>query len=252
MHDNVFHAPVKDPKTIVDIGCGTGVATRELAAQFADAQVYGVDLSSLPGHEQRPSNVEFIQGDTRKLMAEGGDARLAPGSVDYVFERLLVLGVTDWPGHVKMVADSVRSGGWVEFHEWDFQVSEGGVNVTDQWPWQQEMVRGGWEAKKLDLRCSQKMAGWMRDAGLVDVKTVSYLAPLGLLDIEAHPEGQKMVEYLAKWWPRTMWLCIPSLMPPADPKYVEGLKAQMLEDLKAARDEQRKSYEIVVCYGRKP
>jgi hypothetical protein len=30
----------------------------------------------------------------------------------------------------------------------------------------------------LDLRCSQKLEGWMKEAGLVDIKKVSYWRPL--------------------------------------------------------------------------
>ena len=33
---------------------------------------------------------------------------------------------------------------------------------------------------------------------------------------------------------------------------VEGMKARMVRDLEVAQREGRKSYEIVVCYGRKP
>jgi trans-aconitate methyltransferase len=255
MHRSVLHAPVKDPKKIVDIACGTGVVTRDLAAKFPAAQVYGVDLIAMPEEQSvRPSNLEYIEGDIMKLTGEQGDTRLAPGSLDYVFQRLLVCGMKcmDWPEYVKTAAKSVRSGGWVEIHEWDFQVSENGVNVSDEWPWQQEMIRRGRETKGLDLRCAQKVAGWMRDAGLVDVKTVSYFAPLGTWDVDARPETRTMAEYLTKWWPTVNRVLIPSLVGTEDKQHVEDLMVQMLKTLKTAEEEQRKAYEIVVCYGRKP
>jgi hypothetical protein len=205
-------------------------------------------------HSVRPSNLEYVEGDVLKLMGEQGDARLGPGSLDYVFQRLLVCGMkaTDWPEYVKTAARSVRSGGWVEIHEWDFQVSENGVNVSDEWPWQQEMISQGRETKGLDLRCAQKVAGWMRDADLVDIETVSYFAPLGTWDVDARPETRTMAEYLAKWWPTVNRVLIPSLVRTEDKQHVEDLKAQMLKTLKTAEGKQRKAYEIVVCYGRKP
>jgi trans-aconitate methyltransferase len=252
MHGKLFHAPLNEPKLIIDIGCGPGVVSHELASKFPAAQIYGIDLSVLPEHSDRPSNLEYIYGDIRKLTTNGGDTRLAPGTIDYAFERLLLLGMTDWPGYIQTVADRVRSGGWAEIHEWDWQVSENGVNVSDEWPWMQEMIRSAWETKGLDLRCSQKLAGWMRDAGLVDIQTFSYRAPLSMLDVEAYPETRKMAEYLAKWWPRVNWLCIPALMGAASPEQVEDAKKQMLKDLEVARTEQHKSYEIIVCIGRKP
>ena len=85
----------------------------------------------------------------------------------------------------------------------------------------------------------------MEQSGLVDVTEVRYLAPLGLWNVKDHPESRHMAEYLGKWWPSVNWLMIPSLK-------CGEMKAQMLKDLEAAQTEQWKSYEIVVCYGRKP
>ena len=252
MHDKIIHAPVKEPKLIIDIGCGPGVVTRELASKFPSAQVYGIDFSVLPEHDERPSNLEYIHGDVRKLMTKGGDARLTSGTIDYAFERLLLLGMTDWPAYVQKISDGMRSGGWVEIHEFDWGVSENGIDVTDEWPWLQDMIRSGWKTKGFDLRCGKKLAGWMRDAGLVDVQEFSYRAPLSTLDVDAHPETRKMAEYTRKWWPSFLWLLIPALMGNASPEHVESAKRQMLTYLEIARKQQHKSHEIVVCIGRKP
>jgi trans-aconitate methyltransferase len=121
MHGNILHAPVKDPKRIVDIGCGPGATTLDLATKFPNAQVYGVDLLAIPEEHASPlPNVDYIQGDVMKLRAPSGDACLAPGSLDYVFQRLLVCGMTEWPHCVKTIVGSVKSGGCVEIHEMDF------------------------------------------------------------------------------------------------------------------------------------
>ena len=253
MHDKIVHAPATNPRTILDIGCGPGDVSRDFAAGFPEAQVYGIDLSVLPQHDHQIPNLKFVHGDIRRLLrGEGEDTGMPPkGSVDYAFARLLVCGMTEWPEDVRTLADAVSSGGFVEMHEWDFQISEDGANVSDEWPWLQAEVRRGWETKGLDLRCSQKLKVWMEEAGLVDVVEVRYLAPLGLWNVEAHPESRVMAEYLAKWWPSVCWLMIPSLKC-GDEAEIEEMKAQMLKDLEIAQKEQRKAYEIVVCYGRKP
>ena len=253
MHGNVVHAPVKDPGVVLDIGCGPGDVTRDLAERFPSAQVYGVDLSVLPQHANPPPNVTYIHGNIKQLLLPGsGDPRLASDSLDYAFARLVVCGMTEWPKYVRTVANAVRSGGWVEMHEWDFQVSENGVNVSNEWPWLQAEVQGARETKGLDMRCAQKLKGWMEDAGLVDVTEVRYRAPLGMWYAQEHPESKRMAEYLAKWWPSVNWLLIPSLTRGDDEQQVEDMKAQMLKDMDLAQAQQRKSYEIVVCYGRKP
>ena len=74
MHDRIVHAPISNPKTIIDIGCGPGSVSRELALQFPTSHVYGIDLSPLsdewnaPG---TPTNLSFIQGDAMHLLSAG-------------------------------------------------------------------------------------------------------------------------------------------------------------------------------------
>lgn len=58
-----------------------------------------------------------------------------------------MLGMTGWAEYVKSVAGAVRKGGWVEMYEWDFHISEDGVNVSDEWPWLQAEVKCAWETK---------------------------------------------------------------------------------------------------------
>jgi trans-aconitate methyltransferase len=252
MHDSLVHAPIANPRVIADIGCGPGDVSRYLAARFPGASVYGVDLCDLPGHNNPPENLSFICGDINRLLQGDTEPRLTPDRLDYVFARLLVCGMTDWPGYIKKVVRALRSGGWIEMHEWSYQVSENGVNVSDEWPWLQAEVSQGSKIKGIDLLCSQKLKGWMEDAGLVDIKEVRYRAPIGFWDLEEHPETRKMAEHLATWWPGVNWLMISSLECADNPEGIKEMRAQMLKDLEVARVAQRKYYEIVVCYGRKP
>jgi len=43
----LLYAPVKDPRTIIDLGTGTGVWAIDIADKYPDAQVIGVDLSPI-------------------------------------------------------------------------------------------------------------------------------------------------------------------------------------------------------------
>lgn len=95
-----FHAPVANLKKILDVGCGTGAMTYLLARTYPSAQVTGVEFSAVPdGRYTKLENIEYVQADIRDLVKhDEKDPRFKPGSFDYVFERLLIFGMTDCRG----------------------------------------------------------------------------------------------------------------------------------------------------------
>ena len=120
------------PRRILDVGCGTGRATVQLAEKFPDAQVIGIDLSPVPTVHPKPKNVEYIQGDVAQLV-EAGDKPFTPGSFDYVFSRLLSFGMTDWPGYFAKISSILAPGSWFEVQEFEVGHRDGdGDWISDQ------------------------------------------------------------------------------------------------------------------------
>jgi ubiquinone/menaquinone biosynthesis C-methylase UbiE len=134
MSNNIFHSPLVKPNRVLDIGCGTGRSTVQLAQRFPDARIIGVDLSPVPAVHPKPDNVEYIQADIRQLM-KSDDERFANGSFDYVFSRLLSLGMTDWQGYVSEVSSILAPGGWFEVQEFEIGHHDAdGTVITDEIP----------------------------------------------------------------------------------------------------------------------
>jgi len=107
MDNKVFHAPLDVPsvRKTLDIGCGTGIVTHEMATTFPQAQVYGLDLSPVPRVREQLSNIEYIQGNIMEISgAKTRDQRFEDGSFDLVFSRLLIAGMTNWKGYVERCA----------------------------------------------------------------------------------------------------------------------------------------------------
>jgi len=113
---------VDSAKTVLDMGCGTGVAARTIArrANFS-GRVTGIDLSPylvrvarrLADEEGLSSRVEFRSGDTRELDIHDGrfDAVVAHTLVSHVQEPLTV---------VKEAGRVVKPGGLIAIFDGDY------------------------------------------------------------------------------------------------------------------------------------
>lgn len=176
MHNKPFHAPVTAPRRILDIGCGTGAMTYVLATAFPDAQVIGLDISPVPEDRYgRVPNLTYVQGDV--VTIGESDERFAEGGFDYVFHRLLFLGMTDWEGYAAKVARLLAPGGWAEMQDYDMTIYDGeGEDVSGQW-WHWTAFREDAAAMGLDMEVGRKLESLMRGAGLQAVEKKMYDVP---------------------------------------------------------------------------
>ncbi|KAK2051198.1 methyltransferase domain-containing protein [Colletotrichum caudatum] len=178
MGGKVFHAPAADgfpgrPRKILDIGCGTGIFTVQLARLFPSAEVIGVDLSPVPaGRHGDAPNARFLLGSVADLLGRG---ELAAGSFDYVFQRLTILGIVGWEAHLRdVVAPLLAPGGVVELQEYDSMPRAGEVGCAgaayetelgDRWEWFRTWIEDTMDIG-LDLRVGRRMAELLAGAGI--------------------------------------------------------------------------------------
>jgi len=176
MNNKPFHAPLQSPKRILDIGCGTGAMTVILGKLYPQAEVIGIDIAPVPvdRHGQTPSNVKYVQGDVRQLI-KSNDQAFQAGSFDYIFERLLILGITDWPGHISAISTLLKPNGWLECHEFAWRLfSSSGKPFMDDTPAYAATVA---EANKIGLNVNigSELADTFRSVGAFgDVQQVVY------------------------------------------------------------------------------
>ena len=192
MHNKIVHAPLKDPSMVIDVGCGTGIVTRHLGTQYPSATVYGVDLSPVPPFVSTPANVSYIEGDIRKLMKS--DERLTPASLDYIYQRLLICGMTNWDSYIKDMATLLQPGGWIEVHDYAEIWYKNGEVCSGDWKWQKAM-REGARQLGLDLDCGLNAQQYMKNAGLVDVEVHRYTIPYGTWLADEKPESKRIGEH---------------------------------------------------------
>lgn len=114
-----YLSPVEHPLSILDVGCGTGRWAMELAQQFPQANVIGVDVvpteQFTTGHGlvKPPDNYQFVSGNVMEGLP------FADNTFDFVHQRLLIAALPKerWPGVVRELARVTKPSGWVELAE---------------------------------------------------------------------------------------------------------------------------------------
>lgn len=201
MGDKVVHTSLlpRPGSRFLDIGCGTGVVTLDLARMHPEAEVMGVDFSPVPvAASSKPANVDFIQANVLKLPPDL-EHRFQPGSFDFIFHRLLFGGMNTWPEYMARVTRLLKPGGTVEMQDLDFEYisaeegKEGDV-ISKQWKWFQAFEQAGKEMG-LNLRAGRQIAGWMKEAGLVNVSREEYVVPLSPWMTKTNPQSEKFGKY---------------------------------------------------------
>lgn len=172
-----FVAPIQQPRAILDVGCGTGRWAREMAAEFPDARVSGVDLVAPPadmaardGDDARLGTYSFVTANVLESLPFGG------GDFDFVHQRLLFLAIPagDWPRVVRELARVTAPGGWVELVESSELVNAGpATEAIQRWTGTLGRTRG------VDLLAAAKVGDYLQGAGLRPVERRILHVPLG-------------------------------------------------------------------------
>ena len=100
-------------RSMLDVGCGTGLWLREMAQQFPHAQLTGLDLDLSSVKNGHPTNCQFLTGNILQGLP------FSDGRFDFVHQRLLVaaLPARSWPMVARELARVTSPSGWVELLE---------------------------------------------------------------------------------------------------------------------------------------
>ena len=170
---------------ILDIGCGTGAVTRDIAHEYPSAKVLGVDIS-LQTKGGKPENVEFVQGNVLDLA--GHDERFKYGSFDFVFHRLLICGMTNWHKYMETVALLLKPGAPCEFHEYHWEYRSPNDELIGEDIKVIQSYRSAAKAKGFDLAVGNTIAEYTLHAGLTDIEQKTYKSTSSTWMAETNPE----------------------------------------------------------------
>jgi SAM-dependent methyltransferase len=170
-----FLAPIGQPSSILDVGCGTGRWAIEMATQFPNANVVGVDLVPPPVDEmrpeQRPDNYAFVQGNVLQGLP------FTDATFDFVHQRLLYAAVPagQWQGVVNELARVTRPHGWVELLEGSAVMHGGGPGWANFSRWGDAAS----ERRGIDIHAGQRLGAFLQAAGLRRVEFREIRLPVG-------------------------------------------------------------------------
>ncbi len=172
-----FVAPVRGPRDILDVGCGTGRWGAEMAQQFPTANVVGVDIvppaasdtAVVQGRETAAENYIFVEGDVTKGLP------FADNSFDFVHMRLVVMALpaTQWLPVVRELLRVTRQQGWIELVDTTVTARVPGAEQWTAWAQTLAKMRG------IDLTAGSQIGPFLRQVGLRDVQEIALEIPIG-------------------------------------------------------------------------
>ena len=249
MSDNIIHSPI--PTTVknakmLDVGCGTGIITDLLGSRFPKAEVYGLDISPVPTHVRanHPENVSFLQGNVtadnpgqwlRQENRTSPFSNAAYGDFDFVFSRLLVCGMTNWPAYIAKVWALLKpNSGYIELHDLDFTwYDKNDQVISDSWKWLQA-VKAAAAEDDMDWSCGSKLPQWLKEAGFEDITVRKYRLPHGA--ISGRTDAEKAFgEFIARSQPGLVLQFLPKMLKP------KGYSEELIQEL---NEEMLKCFEV--------
>ncbi|KIW29363.1 uncharacterized protein PV07_05182 [Cladophialophora immunda] len=175
MRDNLFFAPVLNPRGILDIGTGTGTWALEAAETHPEANVVGTDLS--------PIQPNYVTTNLTFEIADADEEWAFPHRFDLVHSRIMNdFTLRSWPHFFEQAFQYLNPGGWVECQEFDYnrRSDDNTIPANSRLSfWEREWTRG-MEMIGMGGFCKPELVmEQMRNAGFVNVTCRKFKIPIG-------------------------------------------------------------------------
>jgi len=172
-----YRAPLREPRTILDVACGTGTWGRQMAAEFKRAQVVGFDVNveqvrtveeRLARIDRLPSNFQFLQANALQPFP------FETATFDFTHGRLLApfLPRERWPEVIAEMLRVTKPGGYIELVDFE---SHGALSTSQALMRLWELSAKAFEQRGLYPGAGAALAGLLRQGGLQRVQERQFL-----------------------------------------------------------------------------
>ncbi|KAJ5484044.1 hypothetical protein N7539_005840 [Penicillium diatomitis] len=263
--------PLHRLQRILDCGHGAASWAIEVAEQYPDSEVIGVDIAPHMSPDSMPENLWLQIDDLNRPFT------FPANHFDLVHSRLLASGIdrSRWPSYIRdivryermsiivpgaqinlprltFLSRVLRPGGWVQTVEMYFNVQSDNGSLTDRHAlrrWSTQYMRSLEDRK--DLRIGARLNDLFSQAGLLEVETK--MIPLPLTDWSSDPRMRELGRHTGESIGDL--LVSLSLYPLTQRLHMsaETFDALMEQAREEAKDHSLKAYfPLYVCIGRKP
>ncbi|CAG8555295.1 224_t:CDS:2, partial [Ambispora gerdemannii] len=166
-----IHDIIKPESRILDLGCGPGQWTLEIAQEFPYAQVFGIDINASFPTLIKPLNSHFIVGDvTEGLPWEDN-------YFDFIWIRYLFCAIkdTDWQNLYHEIKRVLKPGGILEHHVMGLVAVNPGPNFKEC----QKYTEAGFISRGLNIKLACQLSERVTMAGFEDAQSSCISIALG-------------------------------------------------------------------------
>ncbi|KAF5719256.1 methyltransferase [Fusarium mundagurra] len=117
--------PIRSPRRILDCGCGPGDWAIEVATQYPDAEVLGIDVSPHMIPENPPDNMELQVDDLN------GRFTFRSNHFDVVHSQMVAGGIhaNRWRSYIRDIFRVLNPGGWCQMVEIYFNAQSDNATI---------------------------------------------------------------------------------------------------------------------------
>ncbi|KAK4193909.1 S-adenosyl-L-methionine-dependent methyltransferase [Podospora australis] len=167
--------PIPRPRRILECGSGSGAWAMEVAEQYPECEVIGIDIYPYPVPEDLPENLDFQVDDLNS------PSTFPSNYFDLVNSRMMAGGihVNRWQNYMADILRVLRPGGWCQMVEVYFNVQSDNGTLTANHAlqvWSQSYLSSIQRYK--DPRVALRLQTLMTQAGFVEVESRLITLPL--------------------------------------------------------------------------
>ncbi|KAI5463782.1 S-adenosyl-L-methionine-dependent methyltransferase [Mariannaea sp. PMI_226] len=174
-NNRLIFPPVRSPRRILDCGCGPGDWAVDVAQQYPNAEVLGIDVSPHVLPQNPPDNVELQVDDLN------GRFTFESNYFDLVHSQAMAGGIhaNRWRSYIRDIFRVLRPGGWCQMVEIYFNAQSDNGSLTRDHAlsrWSRRYLQSAQPYK--DPRAPLQLENWMRSAGFTEIETRLLTLPM--------------------------------------------------------------------------